>query len=377
MKVKGSNGRFSSSSLKTVSSCKSVDKKNLIPNVDTYKKPTLHDYKGELKKRWFIAYFIGQTKKREWIPSRPSETRPARAKELLRIIELRVLSGNNTDIFERLDIIIERLELRKRTKDTYRTSIRLFSKHFDGRNLTSIKEKDAFDFISSLKLKYAGTTVKNNISHLKAVLRHTNCKAFDNLVSTYNIQESEFNTPFSDYEREILENHLKANSLGLFLFTRFIFYGYIRPAELRKLKVSDIDLNTRTIKISGAIAKTRRTAAVPILKPLLDLIIEHKLTRHAGDVYLFGAGLVPNKKMAAANEATNKHNKACKEIGIYRERKTVLYSWKHTGNIQAFLAGMDIRLIQMINRHKSIQTTEIYLRKLGLFLDRTVFDFSY
>lgn len=349
----------------------------MIQKSDTIDRITLHDYGGNLKKRWFIDYYSGNVRFREWIPSKPLETRHERALELLQKIEDGLHVGRQADIYKRLDNIIENLDLRKRSKDTYRTSARLLAQHFQGRKLSTITEKEANDFVNALKSKYSDTTTKNNISHLKAVLKHTECKAFANLHSTYNILESEFNYPFGDYEREILETHLKEKYPTLFIFTRFIFYGYIRPAELRKIKVSDIDLNTRTIRISGSIAKTKRTAAVPIIKPLLDLIISEGLTRHSGGKYLFGKGLVPSFDMSPANEATKMHNKACKEIGIYIERKTVLYSWKHTGNIQAFLAGMDIRVIQMINRHKSIQTTEIYLRKLGLFLDRTVFDFTY
>jgi integrase len=340
-------------------------------------KATIYNHDGDLSKRWYVDYYIGKERFREWIPARPHENRQERALELLQKIKDGLIISRQADIYKRLNNVIEKLDLRKRTKDTYRTSVRLFAKHFEGRALSTVKEKDAFGFVAALRLKYADTTTKNNISHLKAVLKHTECRAFDNLHSTYNIQESEFNYPFADYEREQLENHLKTKYPALFIFTRFIFYGFIRPAELRQLKVSDIDLNTRTIKIPASIAKTKRTAAVPIIKPLLELIINEKLTRHSGNKYLFGRGLVPSFEKSKVNEATNQHNKACKEIEIYIERKTVLYSWKHTGNIQAFLAGMDIRVIQMINRHKSIQTTEIYLRKLGLFLDRTVFDFSY
>lgn len=86
---------------------------------------------------------------------------------------------------------------------------------------------------------------------------------------------------------------------------------------------------------------------------------------------------MPSAEKLSANYATSEHKQVLKELEIYKERITTLYAWKHTGNIHAYLAGMDIKMIQRINRHKSLATTEIYLKKIGLFLDRAIFDFAY
>ncbi|RFS16833.1 tyrosine-type recombinase/integrase [Emticicia sp. C21] len=67
------------------------------------------------------------------------------------------------------------------------------------------------------------------------------------------------------------------NNQPLYLFTRFIFYSFIRPKELLNLQVKDIDLTTRTIKVKSDVSKNKRTETVPILKPLLSLIIENKV----------------------------------------------------------------------------------------------------
>lgn len=51
-----------------------------------------------------------------------------------------------------------------------------------------------------------------------------------------------------------------------------------------------------------------------------------------------------------------------------------LYSWKHTGNVRAYEAGVDILTIQEQNRHHNLAMTEVYLRSLGLRVKRELLD---
>ena len=43
-----------------------------------------------------------------------------------------------------------------------------------------------------------------------------------------------------------------------------------------------------------------------------------------------------------------------------------LYSWKHTGNISAYLAGADLMYLRDQNGHHSVSQTEKYLKDLGM-----------
>jgi integrase len=49
-----------------------------------------------------------------------------------------------------------------------------------------------------------------------------------------------------------------------------------------------------------------------------------------------------------------------------------LYSWKHTGVVQAYKNGVDIKAIQLQCRHYSIEQTDVYLKSLG-FVENTPF----
>jgi integrase len=132
-----------------------------------------------------------------------------------------------------------------------------------------------------------------------------------------------------------------------------------------------------TIKISSESSKTGKALIKPITKNLLDLILEYKLLNYPSNFYLFGKLLNSGAVKASVNYATFQHTKILKKLDLHRKNETVLYSWKHTGNINAYLAGLDIKVIQKINGHSSLQTTEVYLRKLGLFLDKTAFSIEF
>jgi integrase len=360
-----------------VSACNSEVTPDLIQNNDTTIKPYLNNYGGNLSKRWYIDFEQKGQRQREWIPSKPLENRAERAKARFQEICKGLSMGAGLTNLEILERLLNKKELRPKSKSTYWTDCKIFAAYFQHTPIAKISETKALEFYKHLKTKYTDKTVKNKINNLKAVFDSHKHNPLGKLRGTYNIQESEFNFPFSEYERELIESHLSSFQPDLYNFTRFIFYAYIRPAELIKIKISMVDMVTRTIKIPAHISKTKKAGAIPIIKPLLELIQSKRLLMYPQNFYLFGSGLKPSAKQANKNEATTLHKLAMQELGIYRHRETVLYSWKHTGNIMAYLAGTDIKIIQQVNRHSSIQTTEIYLRKLGLFLEKSAFDISY
>ena len=65
------------------------------------------------------------------------------------------------------------------------------------------------------------------------------------------------------------------------------------------------------------------------------------------------------------------HRKALEESGLY-DGKLTLYSWKHTGVCNAYRAGVDIKTLQGLLRHHSLDMTAIYMRSLGLRVDENL-----
>lgn len=88
--------------------------------------------------------------------------------------------------------------------------------------------------------------------------------------------KSESHQPYKPAQIAQLSAYFKAHDAQLFAFTRFIFYAFIRPEELRNLRVGDVDMANRIIRIPAVHSKTFGRK-VDICKPLYEFILESKL----------------------------------------------------------------------------------------------------
>lgn len=147
-----------------------------------------------------------------------------------------------------------------------------------------------------------------------------------------------------------------------------MYFAFLRPRELRFLRVKHVKVGERAITIPGEIAKNRKMETVAIIHPLLDLI---DLKGCKPDYYLFGAGLKPIPGQCSENSPLNWHTNALEACGL-KNRGNTLYSWKHTGAVNAYRSGVDIKQLQALLRHSSIQITDVYLKSLGLRTDPNI-----
>ncbi|GAB3938772.1 hypothetical protein GCM10028804_62350 [Larkinella terrae] len=69
--------------------------------------------------------------------------------------------------------------------------------------------------------------------------------------------------------------------------------------------------------------------------------------------YLFGTGLKPGALVSAENLPYNRHAKALENTGL-NNKGYMLYSWKHTGAVNAYRSGIGLKQLQMLLRHSSI-----------------------
>ncbi|MEO0474141.1 MAG: tyrosine-type recombinase/integrase [Bacteroidota bacterium] len=173
------------------------------------------------------------------------------------------------------------------------------------------------------------------------------------------------NVPFTKEEQAILEKYLRERDPQLYYFTRFIYYAFIRRVELCRIRVNHIDLKNRVILVRSMNSKNKKQMPVEIVDPLAEIIEEMNLSQYPGNHLLFAKGLKPGLDKIWPNRVSERHRRALEATDLYNGELT-MYSWKHTGNCNAYRAGADIIWIQHQNRHHSLEDTEIYLRSMGL-----------
>lgn len=175
--------------------------------------------------------------------------------------------------------------------------------------------------------------------------------------------------PFTVDEINTVFAHLKKIDQGNFLtVAKFVLYAWIRPGELRKLKVGDIDIVNKTIRVPAEAAKAKKGAYVQIVPQLMETISSMHLEKYYAGLYLFSQNkLLPGKLPLNKNSLVDRWQLwVMDKIGI----KKTMYALKHTGNImylQNNKGSVDLKWQQMQNRHSSAAMTERYIRELGAY----------
>ncbi|SDF71241.1 Transposase, partial [Dyadobacter soli] len=91
-----------------------------------------------------------------------------------------------------------------------------------------------------------------------------------------------------DQENDAIEQH----EPGVYLFTRLMYFAFIRPGEILNLQFSHIHLREAYITVHGLISKNGKTATAQII-PALANELEGRLVFQKPEYYLFSTGIQP------------------------------------------------------------------------------------
>lgn len=157
-----------------------------------------------------------------------------------------------------------------------------------------------------------------------------------------------------------IKNHLLANDPMLWLACEFIYYCFIRPGELRMLKIGDIHFDEFKICMRSDISKNKKQQFVTIpeaFRPSLEQL-KHRTPRE------FVFYKEDCTKPLPVNGMVTRFRKVLRELGFGTEYQ--LYSWKHTGAVAAVRAGASLKELQIQLRHHSLEEVDKYIRQLGV-----------
>lgn len=163
-------------------------------------------------------------------------------------------------------------------------------------------------------------------------------------------------------ERQRLRDAIKPKEPFLWLACEMLYYCAIRPGtEMRLMKISDIDFVTKNIRVRAELAKNKTTEYVGIPDSLLEYMFELHLNMLDKELYVFGKYGMPSPVPMGKNTMRNRFNAYRDLLGISKDKK--FYSWKHAGAISAAQNGATVFELKDQLRHKSVVTTEEYLKK--------------
>ena len=182
------------------------------------------------------------------------------------------------------------------------------------------------------------------------------------------------NIAFDTNQVPELKTAILNKNVRLWYFAQFMYYGFIRPAELARMRINMLDLKNSVIVLPANITKNHKIRYVRLSGGLIKVIEEMQLDSYPANSFVFGWGLLTGEKPLQKNFAWHNHSKILS--GLNFGTGYTLYSWKHTGVVAHYKAGIDIKSLQQQTGHSSLDELSTYLKTLGLLADKAAFDKS-
>ena len=388
--------------------CDKLDLKKLLPFEDMYpfKRAKLNDCGGNLSGRWYIEFYAWDVQMSKLVRKRYYEVNNIISEQDRRIYSNRIIQQLNnllkegyhfdtnkvlsqeesgeTRTYTLKDAVLYALEIKKpslrlASYPSYKSTVKLFQKWASTNKLqeTDITYFDKlraiyFDDYLSVESSYAAKTVNGHVSYMKSlfqvlvereIIRNN---PFKNL-KKHKEGESRKNMAFNEEQADRIKKIVEEKDPPLWLFIQFIYYCYLRPNKVRQLKHSYLQMDKNQIFIPGYISKNGKDGYVTIPEPFRSVLSRSK-EFNSGMEYLFMSR--DNKKPISKNVMGLRYRNLTKDLKLSKDY--TLYSWKHSGVVAAYKAGIDIKTIQSHCRHQSLEQTDIYLKSLGLHVNLAI-----
>ena len=278
-----------------------------------------------------------------------------------------------TNIENYLEFCKTQKRLDEKTLKAYRIDLRQFSEYFPIMEITELTSTILETYVASLHQQYAPKTVKRKIASLKALFHYLEYKEiidqnpFSRLqmrfrepiilpktIPLYTI-ETLLNTMYKQY-LNASSSYRKKSSLQDIAVIELLFATGIRISELCTIPCQNIDLDNNLIIIKGKGSKER----------LLHICDEHVITalntyclEYDAEIHSCGYFFVNNIGKRLSDQSVREMiNKYCRIADI--EQHITPHMFRHSFATLLLEENVDIRYIQTMLGHSSINVTEIY-----------------
>lgn len=162
---------------------------------------------------------------------------------------------------------------------------------------------------------------------------------------------------------EFMREHDKDKYLFL---AQFMYYTLIRTEELSTIQVKNIgQFHEDKIFLRSVDSKNGIDRHITIHPDLKEIFIQRGIYDLHPDEYLFGHNLLPDKKPINSKYIGHRYRRnVLNKLGF--SKNYTFYSWKHSGVVAAWYAGLSKAAIMNQTGHRSSQSFDVYLKSLGL-----------
>jgi integrase len=391
----------------------------------SYTDPQLCDYGGDIAKAWFVHFEIsnpttGEVQRKQfrgginyWLT--PDDRRHA-GEGLAREWRKKLKAGWEpawkiaaTDIshlsrmtfLEALKFAMDNYSASTATKRAYQGTIDAIKKAARALQLEKAKASEMrrqhvkllFQYCIS-KLGWSNAGFNKHLGYLHAILESLiewEILEFNpaHKIKPLPVAETEKFIPYTPEEKKRIQEFFFVHHYSFFVYFQVLYHTGIRPKEILALKISDINLAGKEIKIMPDLqeenSKTKKIRRPPINNHLLPFLRELHLEQFPPEYYVFGSPFGPNGNRGKGSElggisgARRPDYFRPSPTRVKRDTVTKLwkrlvmspepdglginkyhYAGKRTGGDDKILAGMDLDALKELYGHGSKFMTEKY-----------------
>lgn len=277
-------------------------------------------------------------------------------------------------------LIFAKASLKKNTYKPYEDRLSLFKSYLteqaiDHKRIDQVSKDNIFDFVTTFKAnrKWSNKTYNHYLQAINTMLQffldNKDGYLIENVCSKIKRLgfQKKGNLPFNNVIFKKMLDFMKENNPNLYQFSRFIYYSCMRPdAELRLLRVGDIDLHRRLIQVPSENSKRNKTQYIPIDDEFLNILLGMNLDRFSKYDYVFSIEGTPGEKPVYESYFRKQFIPVKKALDI--NNGETLYSFKHTRCIHLVEDGEKLHNIIKLTRHKTLAELMDYLKDMGVIL---------
>jgi integrase len=235
------------------------------------------------------------------------------------------------------------------SKETYKHIRNHFLKFIekakiDSKSIAEFNKVDAIGFMDWLALRGIGDTTYNyRLSEITTLFNDLKGREYvvSNPFSDIKPKKIKRNkTPrrraFTDEEAALVGKTIFEKSIWLFRAIILENYCSMRPAELRRIRFKDFDLNEGVVNLNADIVFKSKPRYATIPKIVLPYFQSEDFTKEPLNNFVFGAQFIPNPRKSVSRNYCSKMHKAILDDlhakGLLKNREGLeFYSWKNTG----------------------------------------------
>lgn len=172
--------------------------------------------------------------------------------------------------------------------------------------------------------------------------------------------------------RKRISDYLQENNPNFLAVCRLVFTSLIRPKEIRLIKVGDVRLAEKCIRIPPENAKNGNERFASVNMQLMEWLLDVHLERYPNEFYLFGSDLMPGKVPCGLFRFDKEWNKVRNALKLPKEMQ--LYSFRDTGINNLLKNGVDALTVMQHADHHDLSMTTRYANHADKKLVDTIFN---